>query len=838
MSENAVAVSCSSPVSVAQSKAFIVNDGQWPQYSGFQALQPERREIRLLQQNTEADTHSMRYKMAHASLQRDPEYFAVSYCWGAPVPDGALKEIFLNGLSVRIRPTLYSFLETITIHYPGIRIWIDAICINQSDGAERNNQISIMGDIFKGAKCVLVWLGSGDDDTNYAMDHIGNYQPQTNCLLDATMGYPGIAMAQEIKVACGVYSTGWGDFTNKINEEVLMDHPSLRQTLERFKSLRSPGPRRRMTLLELMDVFQDARCTDPRDRAFALRGLAADGGLLSPNYGDSVGDLYFRLLSMLPTERVLPVMCGYRWPHQAAHRLSKYMRIMKQDIFSSLTSTSTDRLFAVFEYIASIAKVSGACHCTTEDPLGDHFPSFPLQVQLGNYSKTILRGSIGLLPGDTVYCLRSTSESPKGFFMAFRPSAAGQAVMGVMIEWPERNKESRPWKNIDYPYADPLPDEKLRDKRFEFIKGVILGGVSKCSRNDPDLRRKARVLCHINRVTLILLWLLDAQQLDYLWNIREEIQTWSVGKRTLCSCAGDEEGTLGRVLETGGHQNSTVEILPSYQFHLDKFSAEEMTTPWNDQVQHGRQEQLHDEGFAAESKDIRFNWPETTTLIYAAEDGLARFVKILLDAGANIDAHHKYGNTALIRASLYGHDKVVEILLSAGANVNAQDEIGNTALIWASISGQNKVVEILLSAGANVNAHHKYGNTALIQASHYGYGKVVEILLSAGANVKGALEAASDPSCYADDNHYAVVKMLLGVGGCPFTQKELDEALLKVSKNGRVETVQLLLEARANVNAEYESSTLQDAIVQASARGHGSVVKILQDALARQDHGS
>jgi len=37
-------------------------------------------------------------------------------------------------------------------------VWIDAICINQEDRSERAAQVSIMGDIYKSAQNVIVWL--------------------------------------------------------------------------------------------------------------------------------------------------------------------------------------------------------------------------------------------------------------------------------------------------------------------------------------------------------------------------------------------------------------------------------------------------------------------------------------------------------------------------------------------------------------------------------------------------------------------------------------------------------------------------------------------------------
>ena len=48
-------------------------------------------------------------------------------------------------------------------------IWIDAICINQQDLSERGVQVSIMGDIYRGAQNVLVWLGPHDQQTEEAV---------------------------------------------------------------------------------------------------------------------------------------------------------------------------------------------------------------------------------------------------------------------------------------------------------------------------------------------------------------------------------------------------------------------------------------------------------------------------------------------------------------------------------------------------------------------------------------------------------------------------------------------------------------------------------------------
>jgi Heterokaryon incompatibility protein (HET) len=208
---------------MAQSNAYDISTDQWSKYSGFKPLRSDRSEIRLLRLEKGADANRLRYVTCHADLGRSPEYSALSYSWGSPVPGNALKEIFIHGESVAVRPILSSFLEIMASQNPGMDLWIDALCINQSDVKERNRQISIMGEIYKTAQLVYVWLGPGDDDTNYAMEHIKDSQPRTRFdkgifsasaekLLRASYWtrrwvIQEFALAQELTVVCGAHQT-------------------------------------------------------------------------------------------------------------------------------------------------------------------------------------------------------------------------------------------------------------------------------------------------------------------------------------------------------------------------------------------------------------------------------------------------------------------------------------------------------------------------------------------------------------------------------------------------------------------------------------------------------
>jgi hypothetical protein len=53
-----------------------------------------------------------------------------------------------------------------------LSIWIDAICIDQSNTQERNQQVSMMGDVYGSATTVWVWLGPGTKDSDKAFKYV------------------------------------------------------------------------------------------------------------------------------------------------------------------------------------------------------------------------------------------------------------------------------------------------------------------------------------------------------------------------------------------------------------------------------------------------------------------------------------------------------------------------------------------------------------------------------------------------------------------------------------------------------------------------------------------
>ncbi|KAJ8111614.1 hypothetical protein OPT61_g5836 [Boeremia exigua] len=93
------------------------------------------------------------FNVQHESAQ----YQTLSYVWGSPkVP----RMIVVDSRPYPTTINLESALRHIRERHPGgIVLWVDALCINQADTAERTSQVQLMGRIYSMCKKVIVFLG-------------------------------------------------------------------------------------------------------------------------------------------------------------------------------------------------------------------------------------------------------------------------------------------------------------------------------------------------------------------------------------------------------------------------------------------------------------------------------------------------------------------------------------------------------------------------------------------------------------------------------------------------------------------------------------------------------
>lgn len=842
--------------------------GQWPKYSDYQPLRHDGMHIRLLTLQKGASPKNLQYNLQHAELNHCPRYSAVSYSWGAPVPATALKKIFIHSKAVWVRPTLYKFLKNVAIQCPSMNMWIDCLCIDQRNTSERNHQISIMGDIYKTAQDVFVWLGPGDDETDYAMEHIGTADPSTpfdptifsRCvqkLFTATYWsrrwvIQEFALAQDLIVVCGKHLTSWNTLTQKIDARVIEGDVSAQIAFDNFKRLNQLVFQEQVSLLLLMARFNRARCVDQRDKVFALRSIAKDGQRLKVDYNESAVDVYFRVLSLLPTQRVLPDVWGYRWPDQAASQLLELMQITRQELLSCLVDNPDDRLYAVLEYKGKIAIAQESWPTDRPPPSKTPFPSFPHKVKLYGSYDTVLSGCGNFRSGDRVYSLRSTPKSPEGLYIAFRSGLQDSTVAGLLIDLPDLEAVSY-WMRMG-----------LSEVAMQRIKEVVSQGVVPCSRNYSTKSPVSRILCHVDRRSLLLLWLMDNGLIDELLRHHPTPRHESVGAKLKCSCLQEEEHAhANSFVVSYKAKQDCMEILPS-------FHTPDTKQLWTVSVPHSSA--VQGTGLASPSQggleEVKSPWqgPDSldfishgrTELSFAAIDGHVGFVeKLLSDSHVEINTRDRTGRTPLLLAAEHGHDEVVRLLVShSDIEYNCEDERGNNALSLAIENGHTKVVEVLLgcekfSHSLVINNEYdgfvevlldsnKFSPSRLLTSGHlpltlaakHGHEWVVRALLDLGKadpsqkdrlGLTPLLTAAAYGQC-------KVVKMLLDTGQVDlnFVDSFNRTALFLAAEYGHADIVDLLLSTR-KVDAESKNATGQTPLWVAAQNGHAKVVQMLFD---------
>ena len=189
-----------------------------------------------------------------------------------------------------------------------------------------------------------------------------------------------------------------------------------------------------------------------------------------------------------------------------------------------------------------------------------------------------------------------------------------------------------------------------------------------------------------------------------------------------------------------------------------------------------------------------------TPLSMAAFKGYLAVATFLLDNKADVNAKNQNAYTALHHAADQGHKSMVELLLKHGADVNAGSEGSHRPLDRAVSKGYRSIVEVLLAAKADINAKGERGWTPLHVAIQRRQTAVASLLLDRGADVNvqdnegfTALHhaVASFEMTQAILSHKPNLELINRVGETP---------LIDAAGRGDVRSVQLLLEAGADVN--------------------------------------
>jgi ankyrin repeat protein len=162
--------------------------------------------------------------------------------------------------------------------------------------------------------------------------------------------------------------------------------------------------------------------------------------------------------------------------------------------------------------------------------------------------------------------------------------------------------------------------------------------------------------------------------------------------------------------------------------------------------------------------DVNLKSTDGFTPLYAAVQNKHKpVVEYLLSKGARIDEKiGQKGVTALYQACFIGSLDVVKVLVDAGADVNLKSTEEYTPLFIAIQNNHKSVIEYILSKGARVNeTNGQYHDTPLHKACESGSLEVVKILVNAGADINAVNKQDKIPIDFAvEKNHQPVVDYL------------------------------------------------------------------------------
>ena len=241
--------------------------------------------------------------------QKSPVQFeALSYVWGK-----SLKPFIISlGKSgiLRITTSLHFALTNMRDEKKVIRVWADAICINQEDEDEKARQVDMMNKIYKSPQRVSAWLGEEADQSSIAINFLLAIKKKRS---SASLSQDSLAwiainkffsrewfrrvwivqelvLPPEVVLFCGCESLRWDDIytaAQLIDSEANQSSAALMKSVAKsvapvlsLGKLREAHHRGqdsgRRELLSLFKDFQHTLSTDLRDKLFAFQGLACD----------------------------------------------------------------------------------------------------------------------------------------------------------------------------------------------------------------------------------------------------------------------------------------------------------------------------------------------------------------------------------------------------------------------------------------------------------------------------------------------------------------------------------------------------------------------------------
>lgn len=220
-------------------------------------------------------------------------YTALSYVWGNAAERGT---ILIDGSLMDITSTLESALRHIRDAFRVVRIWADALCINQQDNDEKAVQVGLMAKIYGTAQHTVIYLGpstaEGDIVLSIAPSNTtGTVNTQYSWLQAERAGdeilklswfrrvwvFQELVLSDDPWVQIGKLRARWTDvcsiLLNTSATSLQGDSAVRKQVLKDMNSTRGTKSQK---LFNLLIARRGLGATDARDMIFAHMSTASD----------------------------------------------------------------------------------------------------------------------------------------------------------------------------------------------------------------------------------------------------------------------------------------------------------------------------------------------------------------------------------------------------------------------------------------------------------------------------------------------------------------------------------------------------------------------------------
>jgi len=149
-------------------------------YSSNYCLRAPTEEIRLLDLLPATPSGNLRCELKRVTIGNTPPFVSLSHVWGSGKSDRLMRlESGCGTKDIQISQNLESLLVGLLCHnsttapqlWNGssrLPMWVDMVCINQSDVGEKASQIPLMRDIYSEARSVIIWINEYDSHLRYA----------------------------------------------------------------------------------------------------------------------------------------------------------------------------------------------------------------------------------------------------------------------------------------------------------------------------------------------------------------------------------------------------------------------------------------------------------------------------------------------------------------------------------------------------------------------------------------------------------------------------------------------------------------------------------------------